>query len=132
MIYDHNSSLIYPSYLPEGARTKVPRPDEYDISDWEGVTLTTPDKEKLNSYLLYSSKKENPGVTVLFLHGNAGNIVSSIRNQPLKNEIITNWGFTGPSPSNCPNIFRANGLQYCTTPLPVAGSHHGSRACTNI
>ncbi|KAF8428625.1 BEM46-like protein, partial [Tirmania nivea] len=57
-----------------GARTKVPRPDEFEISDWEEVTLTTPDKEKLNSYLLYSSKKENLGVTVLFLHGNAGNI----------------------------------------------------------
>lgn len=70
------SSLIYPSYIPEGARTKVPRPDELGMSDWEAVTLTTPDKEKLNNYLLYSTKKENPGVTVLFLHGNAGNIVS--------------------------------------------------------
>ncbi|KAF8463631.1 Alpha/Beta hydrolase protein [Kalaharituber pfeilii] len=74
LLYFKQNSLIYPSYLPEGARTKVPNPDELDIPNWEEVILTTPDKEKLSNYLLLASKEKAVGVTVLFLHGNAGNI----------------------------------------------------------
>lgn len=72
LLYFKQTSLIYPRYLPEGARTEVPTPDEFDIRDWERVKLFTKDGETLNSYLLKA--RRSIGVTVLFMHGNAGNI----------------------------------------------------------
>ncbi|KAL7266230.1 bem46 protein, variant [Rhizina undulata] len=74
ILYFKQTSLIYPRYLPEGARTQVPTPDEFAIEDWEEVVLKTPDGEKLNSYLLKGVKRIEKNVTVLFMHGNAGNI----------------------------------------------------------
>lgn len=97
-----NRDLIYPRSLPAGARTTVPTPDQFGIHDWETVALRTPDGETLSSYLLKSSspsRRSRPGATVrvlcvrrllllllllpvadissqvLFMHGNAGNIV---------------------------------------------------------
>lgn len=55
-------SLIYPRYLPEGARTEVPTPDDFHIKKWERVKLFTKDGETLNSYFV---KALHPaGVTV--------------------------------------------------------------------
>ncbi|TGZ76447.1 alpha/beta-hydrolase [Ascodesmis nigricans] len=72
LLYFKQSSLIYPRYLPEGARTEVASPDDLNIRSWEGVKLTTKDGETLNSFFLKAVKPK--GVTVLFMHGNAGNI----------------------------------------------------------
>jgi hypothetical protein len=55
-------SLIYPRYLPEGARTDVPTPDEVNIGDWERVKLFTKDGETLNSYFIKA--RQPAGVTV--------------------------------------------------------------------
>jgi hypothetical protein len=49
-------SLIYPRYLPEGARTDVPDPDDAHFKDWQRVKLFTKDGETLNSYFIKASK----------------------------------------------------------------------------
>ncbi|CCX11761.1 Alpha/Beta hydrolase protein [Pyronema domesticum] len=72
LLYFKQTSLIYPRDIPAGARTEVPTPDEFDITDWERVKLYTKDGETLNSYFVKARKKS--GVTVLYMHGNAGNI----------------------------------------------------------
>jgi hypothetical protein len=54
-----NRALIYPSNLPEGARTDVPTPDELNIADWERVNLFTKDGETLNCYFLKARKPEH-------------------------------------------------------------------------
>ncbi|KAI5857615.1 Alpha/Beta hydrolase protein [Tricharina praecox] len=72
LLYFKQSSLIYPRDHPEGARTEVPTPDDYKIESWERVKLFTKDGETLNSYFLKADKPA--GVTVLYMHGNAGNI----------------------------------------------------------
>lgn len=54
--------MIYPRYLPEGARTDVSSPDELNIRDWEGVKLVTKDGETLNSFFLKAVKPK--GMTV--------------------------------------------------------------------
>ena len=74
---DSNSELIYPRYLPTGARTEegFPRPSHFGISDYEECKLITPDGETLVCFLIRPSNKLlSRKVTVLMFHGNAGNI----------------------------------------------------------
>ena len=71
------SEIIYPRYLPSGARTEegVPRPNQFGVSDYEDLRIITPDGEHLSAFLLRPSNKGlSKKVTVLMFHGNAGNI----------------------------------------------------------
>ena len=56
----------------------MPKPSDfpsYDLTDWEELSLPTPDGEKLHAYLIRPSNKSHAKpVTVLMFHGNAGNI----------------------------------------------------------
>jgi fermentation-respiration switch protein FrsA (DUF1100 family) len=56
------SEIIYPRNFPPDARTNVPRPSQFGITDFEELFIPTPDGESLSN------------VTVLMFHGNAGNI----------------------------------------------------------
>jgi fermentation-respiration switch protein FrsA (DUF1100 family) len=67
--------LIYPSAIPNGARTHVPRPSEFGISDFEELVIPTPDGEKLSAFYIRAPKtRSRKNVTILMFHGNAGNI----------------------------------------------------------
>ncbi|RDL40091.1 uncharacterized protein BP5553_00070 [Venustampulla echinocandica] len=71
----YSRALIYPSHVPNLARTDVPRPSQFGISDFEELMIPTPDGEKLSAFYIRSPKtpaKKN--ITVLMFHGNAGNI----------------------------------------------------------
>ncbi|KAK5009081.1 bem46 protein, variant, partial [Cryomyces antarcticus] len=69
------SELIYPRNIPIGARTEVPRPSEFGLSDFEDLTIPTPDGESLSAFLIRPSNKQFArNITVLMFHGNAGNI----------------------------------------------------------
>ena len=72
-----HSELIYPRYLPPGARTEegVPRPDQFGVSDFEDLRIITPDGESISAFLIRPSNKSlAKKVTILMFHGNAGNI----------------------------------------------------------
>ncbi|CAE6427744.1 unnamed protein product [Rhizoctonia solani] len=95
LLYYGQNSLIYPSNVPEGSRTKVATPAEYGLP-YSDLTFTTPDNVKIRAYLLIQRKvllsadsslepaevdtegddadyaRSRP--TVLFLHANAGNV----------------------------------------------------------
>lgn len=69
------SELIYPRNVPVDARTNVPSPRQFGISDFEDLQIPTPDGESLHALFL----RQRPGrfsrnLTVLMFHGNAGNI----------------------------------------------------------
>jgi fermentation-respiration switch protein FrsA (DUF1100 family) len=69
------SELIYPRNVPVDARTNVPKPSAFGVSDYEDLQIPTPDGESLNALFLRPSKKELAlDVTILMFHGNAGNI----------------------------------------------------------
>ncbi|KAL9124863.1 MAG: hypothetical protein Q9217_005858 [Psora testacea] len=77
LLYFKQNELIYPRYLPAGARTEegVPRPNQFGISDYEDIRLITPDGESLSAFLIKPANKGlAKNVTVLMFHGNAGNI----------------------------------------------------------
>lgn len=74
-LYWYQNEIIYPRSLPAGSRTEVPRPPQFGISNYEELSIVTPDGETLSAFLI---KPENTAqarpITLLNFHGNAGNI----------------------------------------------------------
>lgn len=69
------SEIIYPRTVPVDARTNVPKPLSFGISDYEDLQIPTPDGESLNAFFIRPSNKNTArDVTILMFHGNAGNI----------------------------------------------------------
>jgi len=68
------SEIIYPRNFPPDARTNVPRPSQFGITDYEELMIPTPDGESLSAFYLRANKQHSRNVTVLMFHGNAGNI----------------------------------------------------------
>lgn len=77
LLYHFQSSIIYPSSLPEGSRINVPTPEAHGLP-YEDVTLLTPDAVKIKAYLLLQQSNPSSRPTVVLLHANAGNVVRLI------------------------------------------------------
>lgn len=75
-LYLLQSRLIYPANLPAGSRQDVPRPEEFGMPG-EEVELTAPDGVKLKAFVIKAPGDPSLRPTVLLLHANAGNVVSS-------------------------------------------------------
>ncbi|EMR11504.1 hypothetical protein PNEG_00517 [Pneumocystis murina B123] len=69
-IYYLQFRFIYLSWVPMGSRTRVERPDAYQIP-YEEVTLSTPDGISLHAYLLIHNDSRP---TLIYFHANAGNM----------------------------------------------------------
>ncbi|TVY53580.1 Protein bem46, partial [Lachnellula suecica] len=72
-------ALIYPSHVPNLARTEVPRPSQFGITDFEELMIPTPDGEKLSAFYIRGpsvkqTARASNNTTILMFHGNAGNI----------------------------------------------------------
>jgi pimeloyl-ACP methyl ester carboxylesterase len=69
------SDIIYPRNVPEDARTHVPKPSAFKIQNYEELSLRTPDEVNLHAFLVRPDNVQHDrGITVIFWHGNAGNI----------------------------------------------------------
>lgn len=68
------SELIYPRAFPLDARTNVPRPPQFGLTDYEELLIPTPDGESLSAFYLRPNRQHARNVTILMFHGNAGNI----------------------------------------------------------
>ncbi|RDW64684.1 hypothetical protein BP6252_10335 [Coleophoma cylindrospora] len=74
---DHGArALIYPSHIPNAARTEVPRPSQFGIKNYEDLMIPTPDGENLSAFYIRSPQpsSRHANTTILMFHGNAGNI----------------------------------------------------------
>ncbi|TAQ86126.1 hypothetical protein B7494_g5561 [Chlorociboria aeruginascens] len=74
LLYFKQKALIYPSNIPNLARTQVPRPPQFGITDFEELMIPTPDGESLSAFYIRAPEKRKQNITVLMFHGNAGNI----------------------------------------------------------
>ncbi|KAF2854591.1 BEM46 family protein-like protein [Plenodomus tracheiphilus IPT5] len=74
LLYFKQNEIIYPRNFPPDARTNVPRPSQFGISDFEELFIPTPDGESLSAFLIRANKQHARNVTMLMFHGNAGNI----------------------------------------------------------
>ncbi|GKZ88138.1 hypothetical protein AnigIFM59636_007098 [Aspergillus niger] len=75
LLYFKQNELIYPRNVPVNARTNVPKPQQFGITDYEDLQIPTPDGESLHALFIRPSRKRiGQNITVLMFHGNAGNI----------------------------------------------------------
>lgn len=75
LLYFKQKTLIYPSNIPANARTDIPTPSEYGLTDYEELVIPTDDGEKLAAFYIRGPRGgKHSNVTVLMFHGNAGNI----------------------------------------------------------
>lgn len=75
LLYFKQNELIYPRNVPVDARTEVPSPRQFGITDFEDLQIPTPDGESLHAFFLRQPKSRlRRNITVLMFHGNAGNI----------------------------------------------------------
>ncbi|PVI01326.1 BEM46 family protein-like protein [Periconia macrospinosa] len=74
VLYFKQNEIIYARNFPPDARTNVPRPADFEFSDFEELFIPTPDGESLSAFYLRADKQSARNVTVLMFHGNAGNI----------------------------------------------------------
>lgn len=79
-LYHYQDSLLYYPEQPESARVFVQTPNSLGLP-YESVVLTTPDELHLVAYFI----KQPPSIvgkvpTVLYFHGNAGNIGHRLHN----------------------------------------------------
>jgi len=65
--------LLYQPNEPDTARTIVQTPDMFNMP-YETIIIETPDNEKLHGYLIKQMNQSNERETLVFFHGNAGNI----------------------------------------------------------
>jgi fermentation-respiration switch protein FrsA (DUF1100 family) len=80
--------LIYPSHIPNQARTNVPRPSQFGLTNFEELIIPTPDGEKLSAFYIRPGNVTRPSnLTVLMFHGNAGNIGHRI---PIARMLVNN------------------------------------------
>lgn len=69
------SEMIYPRNIPTDARTNVPSPRQFGITDFEDLQIPTPDGESIHAFFLRQPKGRAPrNLTVMMFHGNAGNV----------------------------------------------------------
>ncbi|KAE8144360.1 alpha/beta-hydrolase [Aspergillus avenaceus] len=75
LLYFKQNELIYPRNIPADARTNVPKPRQFGITNYEELQIPTPDGESLHALFIRPTRKGvASNVTVLMFHGNAGNI----------------------------------------------------------
>jgi pimeloyl-ACP methyl ester carboxylesterase len=88
-IYFAQALFIYAPQMP--TRDLVATPADIGL-DYEELTLTTADHEKINAwYIPSSSSKTKPAKTVLFFHGNAGNISHRLETIKIYNNLNLNF-----------------------------------------
>ncbi|KAF9965281.1 hypothetical protein BGZ70_005127 [Mortierella alpina] len=75
LLYHYQCEIIYPANFPEGSRTHVAKPSQYNMP-YEDLTLVTPDKVQIRAYLIKHTDDDlaRRRPTILYLHANAGNM----------------------------------------------------------
>ena len=80
LIYVFQDKLLYVSGAPADARTTLIRPERFNIRNHEDLYISTPDGEVLNCWFLRVDDNYRQAPTMLYFHGNAGNISHRLPN----------------------------------------------------
>jgi pimeloyl-ACP methyl ester carboxylesterase len=78
MLYTFQNRLVYVPYMPPDARSNFLRPEDFFLYHYDKVSILTEDKETLQAWLFKTAKQGAP--TILFFHGNAGNLSHRLPN----------------------------------------------------
>ncbi|CAF5181530.1 unnamed protein product, partial [Rotaria magnacalcarata] len=72
-LYSLQDALLYQPSEPDTSRLIVQTPDYFHMP-YEILTIPTSDNEKLHGYLIKQMQNGDDCPTLVFFHGNAGNI----------------------------------------------------------
>lgn len=72
-LYGLQDLLLYQPNEPDTARTIVQTPDQFHMP-YEIVSIETADNERLHGFLIKQVHRADECETLVFFHGNAGNI----------------------------------------------------------
>ncbi|CAF1213376.1 unnamed protein product [Rotaria sp. Silwood1] len=81
-LYGLQDALLYQPNEPDTARTIVLTPEIYQLP-YEIIIIETSDNEKLHGYLIKQNNHSDQCETLIFFHGNAGNIGHRLQNAHL-------------------------------------------------
>ncbi len=73
ILYNFQDLFVYHPEEPSESRCYIEQPNLYNLP-YEVVDLVASDSVKLHSYLLKQPNNNNNAPTIVFFHGNAGNI----------------------------------------------------------
>ncbi|CAG9864474.1 unnamed protein product [Phyllotreta striolata] len=80
ILYQVQDNLVYNSELPTHSRVYVPIPSSFNLP-YESVMIKTSDGIQIHAYFIYQPKdKRKNSPTVMFFHGNAGNVGHRLQN----------------------------------------------------
>ena len=83
LLYHIQDSLLYFPNMPSNARTHIQTPDKYDLP-FESIFLRTSDNILIHSYFIgLPDESRLSSDTIVFFHGNAGNIGHRLENAKL-------------------------------------------------
>lgn len=80
VLYLFQDKLLYSPDFPPDSRTVFIRPGRFRINSWEEVFLNTIDGESIQTWLLKHPTNSLECPTLLYFHGNAGNISHRLPN----------------------------------------------------
>ncbi|CAF1388748.1 unnamed protein product, partial [Adineta ricciae] len=81
-LYGFQDALLFQPNEPDTSRTIVQTPDVFHMP-YETITIETPDNEKLHGFLIKQPSRTSERETLVFFHGNAGNIGHRLQNAHL-------------------------------------------------
>jgi len=81
-LYGFQDALLYQPNEPDTSRTIVQTPEIFHMP-YETITIETCDNEKLHGFLIKQMNRTNECETLIFFHGNAGNIGHRLQNAHL-------------------------------------------------
>lgn len=79
-LYQICDNLLYAPLCPSDSRVRVPTPSSYGFHNFETHHILTEDNIRIHVMLLKVSKDAEVSPTLIYLHGNAGNIGHRLQN----------------------------------------------------
>uniref|UniRef100_A0A6B2LDT8 Serine aminopeptidase S33 domain-containing protein n=1 Tax=Arcella intermedia TaxID=1963864 RepID=A0A6B2LDT8_9EUKA len=79
MLYLLQNRIVYVPYVPPNARVEFENPAAWNLSH-EEIFVDTPDGEKIQCWLIKTKHQPSSDPTLVFFHGNAGNISHRLPN----------------------------------------------------
>lgn len=142
LLYWKQNEIIYPRSMPPGARTEVPKPKDFpqyeNMENYEELFLDTPDGEKVHGFWLRPGNQRaysqtGRGVTIMMLHGNAGNVghrlpIAGVLDQYFSANIVMleyrGYGLsTGTPDENGINVDTQTGLEWIRKNQELKNTH---------
>jgi len=88
-LYLFQNKIVYVPSVPSDARTLFLDPKEFDLHNWKEVFVPTIDGEQIQCWFFKTERNSYSSPTIMFFHGNAGNLSHRLPNIKLMVEKLS-------------------------------------------